>query len=132
MKPEDDFYSTLIDAINNEDITVKIKPLNLIPNYKRNSPDFVLILNLTLKFFSYYFDIELPIPIELEKAGINAALEDLRKFVERKHFEVKLPMIVVSGDSTPRRKTEEYNFPVRFEIKQISETSISNYLKDTR
>src|SRR5262249_5720316 len=73
-------------------------------NHRGDSPDVILWLNLEITHPRLpILKIRVPVPIEGEKAGIGAAMEDLRKFSEREHFAVKLPMLVVGGDGNPAR-----------------------------
>jgi len=71
------------------------------------SPDFILWMNVRLELFGHRLSIRLPIPVEAEKAGWKAAIEDLDKFAEREQFSLELPMIVVADagthDETTRR-----------------------------
>ena len=89
-------------------------------NHRGDSPDVVLWLNLEIihprvppmKF-------RIPVPIEGEKAGIGAALEDLRKFAERGHFPLRLPMLVVGGEGNPARSSHSVQIQAKFEITQV-------------
>ncbi|MCQ6253848.1 hypothetical protein [Methanocaldococcus sp.] len=115
MISENELYVNLLEKKKNGEIEVRIK--DIIPNYKlKDFPDIVLILKLII--FSKDFDIELPIPIEVEKVGLNAALEDLKKFIEREHFKLSLPMLVISEKGIKTDK-KEYPLKTEFKIKQI-------------
>ncbi|EHP89533.1 hypothetical protein [Methanotorris formicicus] len=119
MISEDEFYEKLLEKKKNGEITVKVEDMDIIPNYKLiDSPDIVLILKLKLNIFSRDYDIEIPIPIEVEKVGLNAALEDLKKFIEREHFKLLLPMLVISEKGFKIDK-KEYPLKTEFKIKQI-------------
>src|SRR5258705_11894676 len=76
--------------------------LEVHDNHRGDSPDLILQLHLTLEHPQLpSLELEIPIPIEGEKAGIGAAIEDLRKFVERWHFVQKIPMLVIGGSGSP-------------------------------
>jgi len=53
--------------------------------------------------------LQIPIPVEGGKAGIGAALEDLKKFAQRGHFLLKMPMLVVGGAGNPTRRSQYVN-----------------------
>jgi len=102
---EDELYSLLLEEKRQKHIKIRVVDIDIDPNYKiPDSPDFILIIKLKLKLeiFSREFDIRIPIPIELEKVGADpkkenwGALEDLRKFIERKRRVLEIPMIVIS------------------------------------
>ena len=119
MISEDEFYAKLLEKKKNGELKVKIEDIEIVPNYKlRDSPDIVLILKLKLNLFSRDYDIEIPIPIEVEKVGLNSALEDLKKFVEREHFKLLLPMLVISEKGFMSDEKERY-LKTKFKIKQI-------------
>ncbi len=118
MMKEDEFYEILLEEKKSNKIKAVLKDIEIVPNYKlKDSPDLVLKLRLKLSLLSENFNMEIPIPIELEKVGIQQALEDLRKFVEREKFSLTLPMIVVSDNGISEQK-EERTMKVMFKIKQ--------------
>ena len=83
-----------------------------------DSPDCILWFDATLKIFAQELRIRIPIPIEAEKTGLEAAIEDLDKFCKRGHFPAEIPMLVVSEEGySSLRKTS--NIPTDFRIKQI-------------
>jgi hypothetical protein len=95
-------------------------------NHRGDSPDAILQLDLRINHPGLpSLALHIPIPIEGEKAGIGAALEDLRKFAEREHFAQRLPMLVVGGSGNPARRTQEVKLPVKFEIVQIPYRAVS-------
>lgn len=63
-------------------------------------------------------NISIPIPIEAEKVGSFAAMEDLKKFVSREKFAIEMPMLVVAESGFGSRE-EKAAFPVRFLVNQI-------------
>lgn len=83
-----------------------------------DSPDFILWLVVSMKIFAQNIRVKIPIPIEAEEGGLSCALEDLEKFIEREHFPIELPMLVLAskGYSTAERNAK---LPVNFKIKQI-------------
>ena len=119
MIKEDELYNKLLKLKEEGKINITLKDIEIIPNYKlKDSPDFVLkvILRLSLPFQD--FRMEIPLPLELEKAGVPNALEDLQKFIEREKFSLILPMLVVSDKNILSQEKEE-KIKVKFEIKQI-------------
>jgi len=119
MIKEDELYNKLLELKEEGKINIALKDIEIIPNYKlKDSPDFVLkvILRLSLPFQD--FEMEIPLPLELEKTGVSNALEDLQKFIEREKFSLILPMLVVSDKNILSQEKEE-KIKVKFEIKQI-------------
>lgn len=119
MINEDELYNKLLKLREEGKINITLKDIEIIPNYKlKDSPDFVLkvILRLSLPFQG--FKMEIPLPLELEKAGVPNALEDLQKFIEREKFSLILPMLVVSDKNILSQEKEE-KVKVKFEVKQI-------------
>lgn len=119
MINEDKFYYVLLREKENGKINVKEKDIEIIPNYKlKDSPDFVLKIKLELLLLSETFDIEIPIPIELEKVGLEEALADLEKFIEREKYVLILPMFIVSEKGILKNKING-KFATTFKLKQI-------------
>jgi len=83
-----------------------------------DSPDFILWLVVSLKIFAQNLKIEIPLPVEAEGRGINYALEDLQKFIERERYPVELPMLVVASKGYANMERTA-KLPVKFNIKQI-------------
>ena len=116
---EDELYNILLKEKEKNKIIVTLENIGIIPNYKlKDSPDFVLRIKLSLQLFSQDFEIEIPLPLELEKVGIPQALEDLRKFIEREKFSLILPMLVISDKEIVSQEKEE-KIKVKFKIRQI-------------
>ena len=97
------------------EIQVSLQPQDI---HIGDSPDFILWLEVSLRLFAQDFRVKIPIPIEAEGTGIDRALEDLEKFIERGNYPIDLPMLVVAAKG--------YNaldrlgkLPVRFIVKQI-------------
>jgi hypothetical protein len=94
--------------------------LEVQDNHRGDSPDVILRVRLSINHPKLpTLDLEIPIPIEGEKAGIAAAIEDLRKFTEREHFIQKMPMLVIGGSGNPARRVQQIKMPTRVEITQI-------------
>ena len=107
------------DAGDGEPYVVALQ-LEVHDNHRGDSPDVILRVHLTIEHPKLpSLDIDVPIPIEGEKAGIAAAMEDLRKFTEREHFALKIPMLVVGGSGNPARRTQDVKMLARVEIAQI-------------
>jgi hypothetical protein len=101
--------------------------LELEDTHRGDSPDVVLWLSVAIKAPQLpVLKVTVPIPIEGEKAGIGAALEDLRKFEEREHFPFKLPMLVVGGEGSSARRHENIHAAVKVEIIQIPYRRVAN------
>ena len=83
-----------------------------------DSPDCILWFDIDLRIFSQDLKIRIPVPIEAEKAGLEAAVEDLDKFCERGHFRPEIPMLVVAEEGfSSQRKTS--NILTNFKVKQV-------------
>jgi len=83
-----------------------------------DSPDCILWFNAAVKIFAQELRIRIPIPIEAEKAGLEAAVEDLDKFCKRGHFPAEIPMLVVAEEGYSSLKKTS-NMLTDFRIKQI-------------
>jgi hypothetical protein len=94
--------------------------LEVHDNHRGDSPDVILQVHLTVEHPQLpSLEMAIYVPIEGEKAGIAAAIEDLRKFTEREHFVQKIPMLVIGGSGNPARRTQYVKIPARVEITQI-------------
>lgn len=94
--------------------------LEVHDNHRGDSPDVVLWLTLMIEHRRLpALKVKIPVPIEGEKAGIQAAMEDLQKFAQREHFPIRLPMLVVGGEGNPARSLQKVALPTRVEIIQI-------------
>ena len=119
MIKEDEFYNTLLKERERSKINVSLEDIAIVPNYKlRDSPDFVLKIRLKLSLLSQNFEMEIPIPIELEKVGIDKALIDLRKFIKREKFALILPMFIISDKRVITQEREE-KLKTKFKLRQI-------------
>ncbi len=124
MINEDDLFSKLLKEKDSNQIIIKSIKIDIFPNYKtKDSPDFILRLQLSLTLLKHEYEMNINIPIELEKAGINEAILDLNKFVDRHRFKNKFPMIVISGSGN-LSSIREYNLLTIFNVRQIPERSI--------
>jgi len=96
-------------------VQLRLRPLD---NHAGDSPDFLLWVELEFEIFSRPVKLAVPIPIEAEKGGIDGgALDDLRKFVDRRKHVIELPMIVVS-EAGYASKTQLEQCATRFTISQ--------------
>ena len=94
--------------------------LEVQDNHRRDSPDAVLDLRITIHHPRLpAMKVRVPIPIEGEVAGISAAKEDLRKFAEREHFPVHLPMLVIGGSGGCGHSTGEVKMKTKVSIDMI-------------
>jgi len=119
MIKEAELYDVLLRDKENKKINITLEDVEIVPNYKlKESPDFVLEIRLRLSLLSQAFEIEIPIPIELEKAGIEKAIADLQKFIEREKFSLILPMLIVSKKGIITQE-EGGKIKTKFKLKQI-------------
>ena len=132
-------YAVLASLLDGEG-TVQITPkdsnadtysvrigLQVHDNHRGDSPDAVLHVAVTVEHPRLpKLQLQIPLPLEGEKAGVDAALEDLRKFLERQHFPQKLPMLVIGGTGNPARRSQQVMVPAKFEIIQIPYRSVSD------
>ena len=96
-------------------------------NHRGDSPDVVLHVAVTIDHpLLPKLKLHIPLPVEGEKAGIGAALEDLKKFSERGHFPQRLPMLVVGGTGNPARRSQQIMIPAKFEIVQVPYRALSD------
>ncbi|MFZ3059106.1 MAG: hypothetical protein WA102_05125 [Candidatus Methanoperedens sp.] len=104
------------DAEKDAEIILHLNPIDI---HTTDSPDYLLWIDISLKLFGQNLAVKIPIPVEAEKGGIyGGALEDLKKFVERRNYPIELPMLVIAEagyDTTEQKET----FPVKFKISQI-------------
>jgi hypothetical protein len=97
-------------------IHVKIEPDD---THAGDSPDFLLWVEVSLKLFGQFMRVRVPVPIEAEKGGIDGgALDDLRKFIDRRRCKVQLPMLVIAESGYDERLTER-DLPADVTIVQI-------------
>ena len=140
MKIDDSpLYAILAGLLDGEG-AVEIRPRNMQAaaysvqiglevhdNHRGDSPDAILHVAVTIEHpLLPKLKLQIPLPVEGEKAGIGAALEDLKKFSERGHFQQKLPMLVVGGSGNPARRSQEIMIPAKFEIIQIPYRAFSD------
>jgi|SRR5271170_4296029 len=102
--------------IDGQQISVKIDPVD---NHSGDSPDFLLWIEVGLSAFGQDLRVRVPIPVEAEKGGIDGgAMEDLRKFLERRRHLVQLPMLVVAEAGYDVRR-ESRDLPAEVTIMQV-------------
>ena len=113
--------------IGKVEVQVSLEPQDI---HVGDSPDFILWLDVALRIFAQNLEVRIPIPVEAEKAGIEAAVEDLDKFSERGHYPAKIPMLVVAegGYSSLERLR---SLPVQFRIRQIPVRLLGNLSRTT-
>src|SRR4051812_2162816 len=81
-----------IVALGDQELVVEVEPID---NHSGDSPDFFLWIKLSFAIFGQQVQVRLPIPVEAEKGGIDGgALDDLKKFLERRRHVLQLPMLV--------------------------------------
>jgi len=97
-------------------VTVRLRPVD---NHARDCPDFLLWAEIEFDLFGQQMKVSVPIPIEAEKGGIHGgALDDLRKFVDRRNHLVEIPMLVVS-ESGYASKQQVEQIAAKFVISQV-------------
>jgi hypothetical protein len=105
-----------IIKIHDAEISLSLNPIDI---HAIDSPDCILWIDVSLKLFGQNLKLRVPIPVEAEKGGIyGGALEDLKKFVDRRKYPIELPMLVVA-EAGYDTKAQNETFPVRFTINQI-------------
>jgi hypothetical protein len=108
-----------------EDAKISLS-LNPIDIHSIDSPDCLLWIDVSLKLFGQDLKIRVPIPVEAEKGGIyGGALEDLKKFIERKKYPLELPMLVIAEAGYDTKEQNE-TLPVRITINQIPVRLLGN------
>ena len=97
-------------------IELEFRPVD---NRVGDSPDFLLWVEIRFDLFGQPVKLAVPVPVEAEKGGIyGGALEDLRKFVERKKHTPEIPMLVVA-ESGYASKEQTEPLTTQFAISQI-------------
>lgn len=120
---EEDVYAALLKyagrgesfKIGKAEIQLSLKPQDI---HIGDSPDFILWLEVSLKLFAQNLRVRVPIPVEAEEGGFDKALEDLKKFIEREHYPLEIPMLVVAAKGYNALE-QSGKLPVQFMIKQI-------------
>ena len=101
--------------IGDAEIRLRLRPDDI---HATDSPDCLLWIELSFRLFGQQVQLKVPIPVEAEKGGTPGALEDLQKFVERGHYPIQMPMLVVAETGYETRRQKE-KFPVEFTITQV-------------
>lgn len=109
--------------IGNAEVIFSLNPHD---THKKDRPDGILWVEITLKIFGQKFNAKLPIPVEGEKVGIKDAIEDLNAFVEREHYLIEIPMIVISEAGYIKKEIMK-KFPTKFTVKQIPIRRLKEY-----
>ena len=127
---ERNVYSALLKCKGSQEISIGSATINISLNpmdiHDIGSPDIILWLEASIKLFGQHLNLKVPIPVEAEKGGIyGGALDDLRKFVERKKHIIEIPMLVVAEAGYDKLEENE-SFPVQFLVRQIPIRALSN------
>jgi hypothetical protein len=89
------------------------------------SPDVVVWVTIELHIFGALTRLKVPILVEAEEAGYNAAKEDIRKFFERDKLEI--PMVVVARNGAPgKQHVERAMAKVDVTMKQVGSERLSD------
>jgi hypothetical protein len=127
---ESEIYNALLKCkgkktlkIGDAEVTLSLNPQD---THKKDRPDSILWIEITLKIFGQKFDVRLPIPIEGEKPGLKDAIEDLNALVEREHYFIEIPMIVISEAGYDKKGVMK-KFPTKFTVKQIPIRRLKEY-----
>jgi hypothetical protein len=120
---EEKIYNSLLKFKGNKQVSIGEAEVDLSINptdiHNIDSPDYLLWLNISIKLYGQELKVRVPVPVEAEKGGIyGGALEDLRKFVERKKYPIEIPMLVIA-EAGFETTTQTEPFPVKFTINQI-------------
>jgi hypothetical protein len=103
-------------------VQVSLDHINLSAGGK-GSPDSLLLVKLTLPLFGEKVSVQIPVLIEAEKAGIDAAMADLDKFTQRslqgEPSYLSIPMLVATGSAARKTKVELRDIRARFEIREV-------------
>lgn len=91
-------------------------------------PDSLLVLNINIPVLDQQVSVQIPILIEAEKAGMGAAMMDLKNFCERsmkgaleggRSSFIEIPMLVVTERPKRGEKEERKELSVTFKIREI-------------
>ena len=94
----------------------------------KGCPDSLLILKITMPVLDQQVSVQVPILVEAEKAGMNAAMMDLKKFCERSmkgaldeggSSFIEIPMLVVTERPKHGEKKNQYELSATFKIREI-------------
>jgi|SRR5581483_6657276 len=97
-------------------IELEFRPVD---NRVGDSPDFFLWVEIRFALFGQPVKIAVPVPVEAEKGGIyGGALDDLRKFLDRKKHLAEIPMLVVA-ESGYATKEQDEALTTHFTISQV-------------
>ena len=98
------------------EIQVRIEPFD---NHAGDSPDFILWVEVSLEIFGQPIRVRVPVPVEAEKGGISGgAMEDLHKFIDRRHHKMQLPMLVIAESGYGEQHVER-DVPSEVTILQV-------------
>lgn len=109
-------------------VKIKIKYINYSAGGK-GCPDSLLVLNITMPVLDHQVLVQVPILVEAEKAGMEAAIVDLKNFCERSmkgtlegggSSFIEIPMLVVTERMRRGEKEERKELSVSFKIREIN------------
>jgi len=86
--------------------------------YAYDSPDCIFSIELEYELFGQQMSVTVPLPVEAEAAGLDAAVEDLDKLIERKNHVPQFPMLVVAEHGWDQTELERSQ-PVRYSVRQV-------------
>lgn len=109
-------------------IKVAFRPLRIHYKSIKGVPDEIINIEISFPLFGEWISLEAPVLLELEKGGIEASLDDLRKFSERsqtgeQESYVKLPMLIIGRE----RKSKNFNIllSVRVDMREIPKSRLT-------
>jgi len=94
----------------------------------RGCPDSLLIVRLSMPVLGQNVSVEAPILVEAEKAGTNAAIEDLNKFCDRSiqgileggdSSFIEVPMLVATRYPLRKERKESRVLKVSFNVREV-------------
>lgn len=107
-------------------IIIEFLPKRIGFGSKKGVPDELLIVNISFPLFGEIISLKAPVLFEAEKGGIEAALEDLRKYSQRttatpreQESYIELPMLVLGVKK--RRKEREVNVGAKIKLVEVEE-----------
>lgn len=97
------------------DVTVSIDVDNI---YAFDSPDCIFKIDLEYKLFGQEMKVSVPLPVEAEASGLDAAVEDLDKLIERKNYVPYFPMLVVAEGGSGQVVVEKSQ-SIKYTLRQV-------------
>ena len=106
--------------------------LDAVPNYAggKGCPDEILCVTVEFPAFGAKVAVSVPVLIEGEKAGSDAAKLDLEKFCERslsgeQRSYLKIPVIVIGGSGPKKLKAVSKQMLAEFSTTQVPKRVVS-------